>query len=132
MPALAFPEGFVDKFVKFIFDNIRNMLICSSMLVASGAVYRFRALLPSGEVFSTLIAIVLGVASLALLVLNLLHGSYKVFELFSAWRRWAVVLALAVLLVDLAVTAVVVTLLSHAQLQQLSRAVESNLPAPNR
>lgn len=84
-----FPELFEDKILKFAFDNVRNVLICYSLLVATAAIIRFRGQLVGGECINWFLAIVLGVAAVLLLVWNMAHGGKKVWTLLEAKKRIA-------------------------------------------
>ena len=120
-PATAFPETFVDKLIKFVFDNIRNILISATLVAAGGAIFRFRSEMPLGETFNTVLAVLIGILAFLLLVANLIHGGLKILELSKVKRRWAFVAGTALLLLYFAAGAAVVTAVPRLQLQQLNQ-----------
>lgn len=76
-----------DELIKFVFDNIRNVLICASLLTAAAAVFRYRVELPLGGAWNGFLAIALAIAGMVLLSWNLIHGVATIARPYKT-NRW--------------------------------------------
>lgn len=85
---LGFPETFHDKFIKFTFDNIRNVLISAPLLTAAIAIGKYKEKLPFGECWNIFLFIFIALVALALLGWNMIHGGCKVAQIWKIQRRW--------------------------------------------
>lgn len=86
-----------DELIKFVFDNIRNVLICASLITAAAAVFRYRAELPLSGTWNGFLAIALAIAGMGLLSWNLIHGAATIARPYrtNRWRTLFVLVPLA-------------------------------------
>ncbi|MDP4027550.1 MAG: hypothetical protein Q8P42_01075 [Gallionella sp.] len=69
-----------DALIKHVFDHLRNVLICVALIVASGAVLKYRADLPFDSAFNIVISVLVFISACGLFVWNMIHGIEKIIR----------------------------------------------------
>lgn len=80
-----------DALIKFVFDNLRNVIICASIMATSSAARHLQGKLSLYPSFNHLIAFILAIFSIVLLTWNLIHGVTTIARQFQM-NRWALTL----------------------------------------
>lgn len=88
-----------DELIKFVFDNIRNILMCATLFVAAAAVFHFRSEFPLGSYWNGFLALALIIASMGLLSWNLIHGVATIARPYKTnrWRTLFVLIPVAII-----------------------------------
>jgi hypothetical protein len=82
-----------DALIKHVFDNLRNVIICVTLVLAGGAVIKYRAVLPLGSTFNTVIGVLVILSAGGLFGWNMVHGVEKVIRPVKGTRKsWPLVL----------------------------------------
>jgi len=76
-----------DEAIKSVFDNLRNLSICIGMVIAGGAVFKYRSQLYYSETTNVIIGVIIGIAAIGLLVWNMLHGIDKLTRSVQGTRK---------------------------------------------
>jgi len=93
-----------DALIKHVFDNLRNVFICTTLLVACGAIFRYREQLQFGVVVNVVLSILLIFISFSLLSWNMVHGVQKIIQPYKKTRKRWLFLPLALLYMLVIVT----------------------------
>jgi hypothetical protein len=81
-----------DALIKHVFDNVRNVLICTTFAVSGVAVLKYSAGLAFGSEFNTAIGLLVFVSAFGLCVWNMLHGVEKLIRPIKGTRKaWLMV-----------------------------------------
>lgn len=79
-------EGY-DALIKHVFDNLRNLLICISLAIAGGAVFKYRADLSFGSTANVIIGVLVIFTAIGLFGWNMLHGIDKLIRPVKGTRK---------------------------------------------
>lgn len=108
-----------DALIKHVFDNLSNVLICTTIAIAGAAVIRNRDLLALGPEVNTILGIAILFSALALLGWNMIHGIERIIRPIKGSRK-SLLFALLAAVYMFAVLAVFHAW-SLTQVQQISR-----------
>lgn len=76
-----------DALIKHVFDNIRNLLMCSSLAFAGGAAFKLRSEVTINSTISGIIAAFVIFIAVGLLFWNMIHGIDKIIRPVKGTRK---------------------------------------------
>lgn len=120
-----------DELLKFVFDNVRNVLICASLITAAAAIFRYRAELPLGGSWNGFLAIALAIAGMGLLSWNLIHGVATIARPYKTNRSRTLFVLIPLGAIYMSAGWAILSAVPRIQTLHQSDSVVTHAPAPN-
>jgi len=76
-----------DELIKTVFDNLRNMSICIGLVIAGGAVMKYRDQLNYSEITNMIFGVFIIIITMGLFAWNTLHGIDKLTRSVQGTRK---------------------------------------------
>lgn len=117
-----------DALIKHVFDNIRNLLICISLTIAGGAVFKYRSEMQLGSTINVIVAVLVLLAASGLFAWNIHHGVEKLIRPVKGTKRaWLFApLAMIYMFSVITVSQALLLLQTERQLRPQTNVVTSN------